>query len=177
MSSCLLPLFSLVFCLSILQSSCLSGAELVYACYDAVGVADYTEAESVCLEAYRVYGRSAGVSSAIAQIKLHQGSPDALTLLQEAVALRPDYGQYRINLGGYLVNLGRWDEAFHQLQRAVELMPNGTEALNFLESAHRYHERKVLIPELMQSGLWTPRRSSLLTLQLASSQCDAYPDF
>ena len=58
--------------------------------------------------------------------------PSALSLVQRAVALRPDAAVCRNNLGQVLDRLGRYDEAARCYEAAIELDPGYAEANNNL---------------------------------------------
>ncbi|HEY7673265.1 MAG TPA: tetratricopeptide repeat protein [Gammaproteobacteria bacterium] len=66
-------------------------------------------------------------------IALQTGNPEAaLTLVERAVALRPDGAVYRNNLGQVLERLGRYDDAARAYEAAIELDPADAEAVNNL---------------------------------------------
>ena len=48
---------------------------------------------------------------------------EALEMIEQAVAARPDSGYIVDSLGWVLYRLGRYDEAVEHMERAVELMP------------------------------------------------------
>jgi len=55
---------------------------------------------------------------------------DAITDLQQAVALNPNFTKARTNLGLALLRKGRTDEALEQVQMALRINPNYAEAQN-----------------------------------------------
>jgi tetratricopeptide (TPR) repeat protein len=66
---------------------------------------------------------------------------EALAHYREAVANKPDYFAARYNLGTYLTDLGRYDEAIFNLRYAVQLKDDAQAWTNLgvaeLKSGHR----------------------------------------
>jgi len=56
-------------------------------------------------------------------VELQQNLDEALALIEEAVAARPDSGHIVDSLGWVLYRLGRYDEAVVHMERAAELLP------------------------------------------------------
>lgn len=61
---------------------------------------------------------------------------DALSLLQTAVRLKPDYVPARSNLGNALARMDRWPEAIAEYQAALRLSPDSLKAHNNLGNAY-----------------------------------------
>lgn len=75
-------------------------------------------------------------------IALQTGNPEpALTLIERAVALRPDGAVYRNNLGQVLERLGRVEDAANAYQAAIELDPRDAEPVNNLGRIHEERDR------------------------------------
>ncbi|WP_137703023.1 tetratricopeptide repeat protein [Marimonas lutisalis] len=56
-------------------------------------------------------------------VEQHQKLDEALAMIEEAVAARPESGYIVDSLGWVLYRLGRYDEAVGHMERATELMP------------------------------------------------------
>ncbi len=75
-------------------------------------------------------------------IALQTGNPEpALSLIQRAVAIRPDGALYRNNLGQVLERLGRVDDAARAYEAAIELDPRDAEPVNNLGRILEKQER------------------------------------
>lgn len=61
---------------------------------------------------------------------------EALTQLETAVRLKPDYAPARTNLGNALAHLGRWPEAIAEHQAALRIQPDSVKAHNNLGNAY-----------------------------------------
>jgi len=73
-----------------------------------------------------------------ARCSLERGNdPDALPLLQQALQHSPKLLPALIALGQLLARLGDWDSAIPQLERALAIDPNATEAAEALDRARR----------------------------------------
>jgi tetratricopeptide (TPR) repeat protein len=60
---------------------------------------------------------------------------EAITQLQEAIHLKPDYTKAHNNLGNALMEKGQIDEAISQFQEAIRLKPDYADAHNNLAHA------------------------------------------
>ena len=73
-----------------------------------------------------------------ARCSLERGNdPEALPLLQQALQRNPKLLPALIALGQLLARLGDWDSAIPQLERALAIDPNATEAAEALDRARR----------------------------------------
>ncbi len=90
--------------------------------------------------------------------------PAVKSIAERAVALAPDLAEAHIALGifYYLGHL-QYDEALSELQRALELQPGNTRALEFSGYVHRRQGRwKLALSELTQAEDRDPRNGSLV---------------
>ncbi|MFZ3374939.1 MAG: tetratricopeptide repeat protein, partial [Chthoniobacterales bacterium] len=90
--------------------------------------------------------------------------PAVKSIAEQAVALAPDLAESHIALGifYYLGHL-QYDEALSELQRALELQPGDTRALEFSGYVHRRQGRwKLALSELTQAEDRDPRNGSLV---------------
>jgi tetratricopeptide (TPR) repeat protein len=90
--------------------------------------------------------------------------PAVKSIAEHAVALAPDLAEAHIALGifHYLGHL-QYDEALSELQRALELQPSNTRALEFSGYVHRRQGRwKLALSELTQAEGRDPRNGSLV---------------
>jgi serine/threonine-protein kinase len=90
--------------------------------------------------------------------------PAVRSIAERAVALAPDLAEAHIALGifYYLGHL-QYDEALRELQRALELQPGNTRALEFSGYVHRRQSRwKLALSELTQAEDRDPRNGSLV---------------
>src|ERR1700720_3134455 len=90
--------------------------------------------------------------------------PAVKSIADHAVALAPDLAEAHIALGifYYLGHL-QYDEALRELQRALQLQPSNTRALEFSGYVHRRQGRwKLALSELTQAEDRDPRNGSLV---------------
>ena len=90
--------------------------------------------------------------------------PAVKSIAEQAVALAPDLAESHIALGifYYLGHL-QYDEALSEFQRALELQPGNTRALEFSGYVHRRQGRwKLALSELTQAEDRDPRNGSLV---------------
>jgi TolB-like protein/Tfp pilus assembly protein PilF len=90
--------------------------------------------------------------------------PAVKSIAEQAVALAPDLAEARIALGiFYYFGHLQYDEALSELQRALELQPGNTRALEFSGYVHRRQSRwKLGLSELIQAEDRDPRNGSLV---------------
>ena len=90
--------------------------------------------------------------------------PAVKSIAEQAVTLAPDLAEAHIALGifYYLGHL-QYDQALRELQRALELQPSNTRALEFSGYVHRRQGRwKLALSELTQAEDRDPRNGSLV---------------
>ena len=90
--------------------------------------------------------------------------PAVKSIAEHAVALAPDLAEAHIALGiFYYFGHLQYDEALRELQRALELQPSNTRALEFSGYVHRRQGRwKLALSELTQAEDRDPRNGSLV---------------
>lgn len=98
---------------------------------------DIAGAESVLRELLQAQPQNAAALNALAVLVLAQNRPlDAITLLEQALRLRPDAPVLHCNLANALRRAGRADEALAHAQRAVAARPDDQQGLAALASAY-----------------------------------------
>jgi Flp pilus assembly protein TadD, contains TPR repeats len=108
---------------------------------------------------------------------------EAITHLESALALRPDYPQALSNLGDNLTRLGRPLEALPHLERALTLQPNFADAHNNLGSAYAALDRYTdAIPAFERALALNPRhpvahRNLGFAIAASGRNADAVPHF
>lgn len=108
---------------------------------------------------------------------------EAITHLETALVLRPDYPQALSNLGDNLTRLGRPLEAIPHLERALALQPNFADAHNNLGSAYAALDRYAdAIPAFERTLALNPRhpvahRNLGFAIAASGRNAEAVPHF
>jgi len=99
-----------------------------------------------CVDPYRL-------SLAAGTVARNGDAPQALRLLQRAVAVAPDDVAVRFQLGTLLVDQGQLDAAQHELERCTVLAPDFADAWAHLTSLATQQGRPTAAAEILAEGL------------------------
>jgi len=80
------------------------------------------------------------------------GHAEAIATLREALRLDPEYLPAQLRLGGYLLAVGKWQEAAQLFEGLVKKHPENAEAFYGLGRAHAVHNELDLATESLRKG-------------------------